>query len=57
MADVTLAQSPGSVTLDSATLASAQAAKFATAEFNGEPMSVYEYRLDHEWRVQERQSR
>lgn len=57
MVDVKLARSSGSVTLDSATLAWAQTAKFAPAEFNGEPMAVCGYRLDYEWRVQERQSR
>ena len=57
MVDVKLAQSSGSVTLDSATLAWAQTAKFAPAEFNGEPMAVCGYRLDYEWRVQGRQSR
>jgi protein TonB len=57
MVDVKLARSSGSVTLDSATLAWAQTARFAPAEFNGEPMAVCGYRLDYEWRVQERQSR
>jgi len=57
MVDVRLARSSGSVTLDSATLAWAQTARFAPAEFNGEPMAVCGYRLDYEWRVQERQSR
>lgn len=57
MADVKLTQSSGSVTLDSATLAWAQTAKFAPAEVNGEPMAVCGYRRDYEWRVQERQSR
>lgn len=57
MVDVKLARSSGSVALDSATLAWAQTAKFAPAEFNGEPMAVCGYRLDYEWRVQERQSR
>lgn len=40
MVDVKLAQSSGSVTLDSATLAWAQTVRFAPAEFNGEPMAV-----------------
>lgn len=54
MVDVTLARSSGSVALDSATLAWAQTAKFAPAEFNGQPMAVCGYRLDYEWRVTER---
>jgi len=53
MVDVKLAQSSGSVALDSATLAWAQTAKFAPAEFNGQPMAVCGYRLDYEWRVTE----
>ena len=54
MVDVRLARSSGSVTLDSATLAWAQTAKFAPAEFNGQPMAVCGYRLDYEWRVTEK---
>lgn len=57
MVDVKLARSSGSVALDSATLAWAQTAKFAPAEFNGEPMAVCGYRLDYEWRVTEQQTR
>jgi TonB family protein len=57
MVDVKLARSSGSVALDSATLAWAQTAKFAPAEFNGQPMAVCGYRLDYEWRVQEQRSR
>ena len=53
MVDVKLARSSGSVALDSATLAWAQTAKFAPAEFNGQPMAVCGYRLDYEWRVTE----
>jgi protein TonB len=53
MVDVKLARSSGSATLDSATLAWAQTAKFAPAEFNGQPMAVCGYRLDYEWRVNE----
>lgn len=52
MVDVKLAKSSGSVSLDSATLAWAQTAKFAPAEFNGQPMAICGYRLDYEWRVQ-----
>ena len=53
MVDVKLAKSSGSSTLDNATLAWAQTAKFAPAEFNGQPMAVCGYRLDYEWRVNE----
>jgi len=51
MVDVKLAESSGSVTLDSAALAWARTAKFEPALFNGEPMAVCGYRLSHEWRV------
>ena len=51
MVDVKLAKSSGSVSLDSATLAWAQTAKVAPAEFNGQPMAICGYRLDYEWRV------
>lgn len=53
LADVKLAQSSGSVVLDSATLAWAQTAKFVPAEFNGQTMAVCGWRLDYQWRVQE----
>lgn len=52
MVDVKLAESSGSVTLDSAALAWARTAKFEPALFNGEPMAVCGYRLSHEWRVE-----
>jgi len=51
LVDVKLARSSGSVTLDSATLAWAQTARYAPAEFNGQAMAVCGYRLDYEWRV------
>jgi TonB family protein len=54
MVDVKLARSSGSPALDNATLAWAQTAKFAPAEFNGQPMAVCGYRLDYEWRVTKR---
>jgi TonB family protein len=54
MVDVKLARSSGSPALDNATLEWAQTAKFAPAEFNGQPMAVCGYRLDYEWRVTKR---
>lgn len=51
LADVRLAQSSGSVALDSATLAWAQTAKFMPAEFNGQPMAVCGWRLDYQWKM------
>lgn len=54
LVDVKLAESSGSVALDSAALAWARTAKFEPALFNGEPMAVCGYRLTHEWRVEER---
>ena len=53
MVDVKLAQSSGSVTLDSATLAWVQTAKMTPAEFNGQPMALCGWRLDYEWRLVE----
>ncbi len=52
LVDVKLSKSSGSVTLDSATLAWARIAKFEPAEFNGQPMAVCGYGLEHEWRVE-----
>lgn len=52
LVDVKLARSSGSLALDSATLAWARTAKFTPAEFNGQPLAVCGYRLDHEWRVE-----
>lgn len=52
LADVKLAQSSGSVVLDSATLAWAQTAKIVPAEFNGEAMAVCGWRLDYQWRME-----
>lgn len=54
LADVKLAQSSGSVVLDSATLAWAQTAKFMPAEFNGQPMAVCGWRLDYQWKMDDR---
>ena len=51
LVDVKLSRSSGSVSLDSATLAWARKAKFQPALFNGEPMAVCGYTLDHDWRV------
>lgn len=51
LADVKLAQSSGSVVLDSATLAWARTAKFMPAEFNGQPMAVCGWRLDYQWKM------
>lgn len=53
LADVKLAESSGSVVLDSATLAWAQTAKVMPAEFNGQPMAVCGWRLDYKWKINE----
>ncbi len=52
LVDVKLAESSGSVALDSAALAWARTARFEPALFNGEPMAVCGYRLSQEWRVE-----
>jgi len=51
LADITVARSSGSQTLDAATLDWARHAKYLPAEINGEAFAVCGYQFDYVWRV------